>query len=185
MLNRLVVNSEKIDGLSIREFTKAELNHPDYYTWLRDCNNIKYIGRYDYYTNTSFSKVESYVLSLLNSDTDCFFAVYFENDFIGTLKIGHINHINSTGDMGFLIGNTKYKGKGFGTEILRMGCRYSFEILGLRRLEGGCFASNIPANKMFINAGFVLEGVLRKKLKMGNEYDNHNLYGLFQEELIL
>jgi len=185
MLVKSVMESEKIIGLSIKEFTKIELNNPDYYSWLRNYDNIKYIGRYEYFLNTSFSEIETYVLNLLDSKNDCFFAVYFENKFIGTLKLGHISLVNSVADAGFLIGDTEYKGKGFGTEILRMGCRFAFEYLGLRKLEGGCFSSNIPANKMFLKAGFKLEGVLRQKLKIGSKFDDHNLYGLFPDELIL
>jgi RimJ/RimL family protein N-acetyltransferase len=181
----LTLNSEKIAGLSAREFTETELHHPDYYSWLREYDNIKYIGRYEYFLNTPFSEIESYVKGLISSNNDCFFAVYYEDEFIGTLKIGHISLYNSIADMGFLIGNKNHAGKGFGTEILRMGCRYAFEQIGLRKLEGGCFASNIAANKMFLNAGFKPEGVLRKKLKLGNIFDDHNLYGLFPEELVL
>ena len=180
----LAINSKTFTALSIQEFTETELHHPDYYAWLREYNNIRYIGRYEYLLNTPFSEVENYILDLINSNNNCFFAVYFNGTFIGTLKIGHINWINSVADIGFLIGNENYRGRGIGTETLHMGCRYAFECLGLRKLEGGCFASNIPAVKMFQKAGFILEGVLRKKLKLGDRFDDHNLYGLFAEEFI-
>ena len=181
----LTMYSEKKEGLSICEFTESELRHPDYYSWLRNFDNIIYLGRFEYYLNTSFSDIESYVLNLIKSDKDCFFATYFGDKFIGTLKIGHIDLLNSVAEIGFLIGASEYKGKGLGTEIVRMGCKYAFERLGLRKIEGGCFASNIPSNKVFQKAGFVLEGTLRNKLKIGNRYDDHNLYGLFPDELIM
>ena len=184
MTTGLCVNGEVITNLSIREFTETELHNPDYYAWLRDYKNTKYIGRHEYFLNTPFSEIENYVLDLINSSNNCFFAVYFEDAFIGTLKIGHISWYNSVADVGFLVGRKDYRGRGFGTEILRMGCRYAFECLGIRKLEGGCFASNIPAVKMFLKAGFTLEGTIRKKLKLGDRYDDHNLYGLFPDEFI-
>jgi len=180
------VKSEKVTGLSIRGFSETELNNPDYYRWMIDYDNVKYIGRPEYLSLCiPFSKVEEYVVDLVNSNNDYFFAAYFLDDFIGTIKIGHINWENLVADMGFLIGNKKCRGKGFGTEILRLGCRFAFEDLRLRKLEGGCFASNIPANRMFLRTGFLLEGVLRDKLKIEDSFDDHNLYGLFHDELIL
>jgi RimJ/RimL family protein N-acetyltransferase len=114
------------------------------------------------------------------------FAIYekTQNEFIGTVKIGHIDWRSGVGDLGIMIGSKNAQGKGFAKESVKLACEYAFCWIGLRKLTGGTFADNIPMIKCFEKTGFVLEGVKRKELFVDGEYMDHHLFGFFRDEYL-
>lgn len=131
------------------------------------------------------SVIREYVKQLNVSSKDSFFAVYYEDVFIGTYKVGHIDWRCGVADIGIMIGNPQYRGRGLSTQIIQMSLDYCFRTLGLRRLTGGCFSTNIAMCKSFERAKFKQEGVLRKHIYEQGTYCDHILYGLLKEEYIM
>ena len=80
---------------------------------------------------------------------------------IGTVKIGPIDIVNKTSDLVCLIGNRDYLGRGLAKEAISLGNRIAFEELGIRRLHGGMFETNIPSIKAYTRAGWVIEGTMK------------------------
>ena len=78
--------------------------------------------------------------------------------FIGTAKIGHINWRSGIADVGIMIGEKKYWGKGLGTEVVNLITKYAFDYLSLRKLVAGTNANNIGMCKCFFSNGFKKEG---------------------------
>ncbi len=169
------------DGMiCLKEFEENDKEFIQYAMWLREYDNIKMIGRQEYLLSMNVNDIRAYVERLNASESDSFFKVYKEDTFIGTFKIGHINWRLGIADVGIMIGNPEYRGKGLAKYIMKTGIEYAFEILGLRRLEGGCFSSNISMCKCFESSGFVKEGVKREALMLGGAYYDHVLYGLLR-----
>ena len=176
------IKGEKIE---LREFTLNNLKDEKYFNWLRDVDVIKTIGRIEYLTNLSFENVEKYISSLIESDNNCLFALYtVEEKFIGTVKIGHINWRTGVADIGIMIGEKSYWGKGLAKEAIYLVSVFSFNHLSLRKLTSGCNSTNKPMIKVFENIGFKKEACLRKNLLISGGYDDHILFGLFKENLI-
>jgi RimJ/RimL family protein N-acetyltransferase len=171
----------------LKEFSKENLHDSRYFSWLRDVEVISQIYHREYLLNLDFSAVEKYVLSLLESDDNCFFAVYDKEtgDFIGTQKIGHINWHSRVADMGIIIGDKNYRGKGYSKDIMHCALKYAFGALSLRRLTGGTSGTNIAMQKCFESLGFRKEGVLRSQLLINGEYADHILYGILKDEINL
>lgn len=172
------------DKVILKEFTKENLYDERYFSWLRDIEIITQIYRLDYLLPLDFSNVEEYVKSLWNSKNDCFFAVYYkENDqFIGTIKIGHINWRTGIADLGIMIGEKDFRGKGLSEDIMICAIKYAFKTLSLRKLTGGTSALNVAMQKCFEKLGFIKEGVIRSQLLIDGEYIDHILYGIFKSE---
>lgn len=168
----------------LREFTRENLNDVRYFLWLRDIDVITQIYHRDYLLNLDFSEVEKYVNALMKSGSDCFFAVYDKEttSFIGTQKIGHINWHSRIADIGIIIGDRNYRGKGYSREILQCAMQYAFGPLSLRRLTGGTSGTNVAMQRCFESLGFSREGVLRSNLLINGEYTDHVLYGIMKEE---
>jgi UDP-2,4-diacetamido-2,4,6-trideoxy-beta-L-altropyranose hydrolase len=53
--------------------------------------------------------------------------------------------------------NPAMRGRGLGERILRAGCTYGFESLGLARITAAVKSENEASNKIFTRSGFVLE----------------------------
>jgi RimJ/RimL family protein N-acetyltransferase len=171
------------DKVILREFTTENLNDPSYFSWLRDLDIVQTIYRLEYLMPIQFSEVESYVNSVLQSKNDAFFAVYDResNKFIGTLKVGHINWRSGIADLGIIIGDKAFQGKGLSKEIISVACNYCFNVLSLRKLTAGTPSSNLPMINCFKKIGFQIEGTLIDHLLIRGKFEDHILFGLFKE----
>jgi RimJ/RimL family protein N-acetyltransferase len=176
-----VLEGEKI---YLKEFLQENLNDPNYFKWLRDYDVVKNIGHLEYLMPLQFTEVEKYFMDLTDSKNDSFFAVFFKenNTFIGTLKIGHINWRTGVADIGIMIGEKKYRGKGLSQDIIKIGCDYAFKKLSMRKITAGTASGNIAMCKCFERVGFKKEGIIRGQVLIEGVYEDHILYGLFPNE---
>jgi len=172
--------------IRLEEFTEKHLHDPKYYAWLQDKEVVEMIGRPEYLTSFPFCIVEDYVINIKSSNNAYFFALYLKekNKFIGTVKLGSIDWQNKTADVGILIGDRQYWGKGFAKDAVFTASFYAFEKLGLRKVTGGCLSTNIAMHRCFERLGFKKEAVLRRKVPFRGEFVDHNLYGVFKNELV-
>jgi RimJ/RimL family protein N-acetyltransferase len=74
--------------------------------------------------------------------------------------------------IGIAIGDAADRGKGHGTDSMRITLRYLFEELEMERASLGVFADNLRAVRSYQRAGFVVEGVQREEvLREGRRWD--------------
>lgn len=179
--NALTIFGEKI---YFKEFTEDNLYDERYHKWLRDISVVRGIMRVEYLKPMQFSEIENYVKRLWSSNQDCLFAMYFKenNEFIGTLKIGAIDWQSKAADIGILIGNKDYWGKGICKDAVPTLCDYAFKYLNMRKLIGGALVTNVAMCKCFEHTGFKKEGTLRKQNFFEGEYIDLILYGIFKSE---
>ena len=164
------------------EFQAVDDDFMKYVSWLKNYENMKYIMRKEYWLSMRNEEIEAYVKRQNDSECDSFFKVVYDGQFIGTYKVGHIDWWVGTADLGIMIGDDEFKGKGLSSKIMTCGIKYSFDILGLRRLDGNCHLENTAMCKCFERCGFVKEGVRRKAYISGGKYCDHAEYGLLREE---
>jgi ribosomal-protein-alanine N-acetyltransferase len=172
------------EKIILREFSEENLYDKNYYQWLRDLAVVEGLYRIEYLKPLLFGNIERHVKNLLASENDCFFAIYCRatQKFIGTQKIGHINWRAGIGDIGLMIGDKNYWGKGLGTNVLQVALKYAFTTLSLRKLTGGTPKINAAMCRSFEKVGFMQEGVKRKELLINGKFIDHILYGLLREE---
>jgi RimJ/RimL family protein N-acetyltransferase len=164
------------------EFKENDKDFDVYVGWLKDYENMKFVGRQEYFLSMDIDTIRLYVKNLNLSENDSFFKVYYKDDFIGTYKVGHIDWRLKTADMGIMIGNREFRNKGLSRKIMLLGVDYAFGILGLRRLIGQCYADNISMCKCFESCGFRLEGREIEARSFEGRYVDHVLYGLLRKE---
>ena len=56
--------------------------------------------------------------------------------------------------------------------------RFSFERLGLHRLEAACIPTNEASRAVLAKAGFAQEGLARAYLRINGIWEDHLLFGL-------
>ncbi|MCZ2484747.1 GNAT family N-acetyltransferase [Aquirufa antheringensis] len=169
----------------LREFAKVNLYDKEYYKWLRDIEVINELYKMEYLLSINFDIIESYILDLLESKNDCFFAVYTKesNIFIGTVKLGHIDWRASICDIGIMIGDKNFRGMGLSREIIQLASSYAFDKLSIRKITAGTSQKNVPMQKCFEGLGFSKDGQLRKHLLIDGDFCDHLLYSLFKSEI--
>lgn len=167
-------------------FEEKFIRDENYLRWLRDYQVMKTINRLDYLRPVSDAEVEEYCRSVMTSKNEVFLAVLAADTraFIGTVRAHQINWFSRVTDVGILIGDRSYWGKGIGTNALALFCDYLFNRLSMRRLTCGMMANNQGMVRVFEKLGFQREGLLRGQNLFENSYVDHILMGCMREEFI-
>lgn len=80
---------------------------------------------------------------------------------IGTVSLFEINPHHKIADLGIVIGDKKYWGKGVATEVVNTIKEYAFTILGIERINAEIEEENLPMKKVFEKIGFEQDGVFK------------------------
>jgi len=103
-------------------------------------------------------------------------------EFIGEAGIiGYITHANRC-----VIGYNllpEYWNHGYATEITKHLVKYSFEFLGIERIEALALQINTASCRVLEKSGFLLEGILRNFNKYETGYRNVCYYGIISSDL--
>ncbi|MFM7309321.1 MAG: GNAT family N-acetyltransferase [Flavobacteriales bacterium] len=102
---------------------------------------------------------------------------------IGNIKLDQFDWVSRTCELGILIGDKNYWGKGIGHEVCSLVLNYAFEDLNIRKVSLAVYANNPAAIKLYHKLGFQEEGRLRKHIFEGGTYHDKYFMGLFKEEL--
>lgn len=90
---------------------------------------------------------------------------------VGVVELARIDPTNRSARVAhFLLGDPSIRGKGIGTEALKLLLAVCFEELGLHRVSLGVFDFNEGAIRCYEKAGFRKEGLLRDVRRMGTQY---------------
>ena len=82
-----------------------------------------------------------------------FFGIYVADEHIGNVKAGPIDWRHRHSDVGILIGEKMYWGKGYGTDAIKLLCEHAFSE-GIHCLTAGILEGNDGAMAAFRKAGF-------------------------------
>lgn len=96
---------------------------------------------------------------------------------VGNIKIGSIDPRYRNADLGLIIGERDFWGKGIATQAIEMCVDFGFDSLGLHRLWAGVYAPNVGSSKAFLKAGFELEGTKRECVLLNDEWIDCHIYG--------
>ncbi len=93
---------------------------------------------------------------------------------IGNTSFFPIDEKARSVEIGIMIGEKEYWNQGYGTETMRVMCRYGFEELNLNRIWLRVYETNPRGRNAYQKAGFVHEGTLREaEYKRGRYIDVH------------
>lgn len=99
------------------------------------------------------------------------FIVFDLNDRpIGTVYLRDIDHTNNNAEFGIYIGEEVERGKGYGSEALKLICEYGFTKLKLHKISLRVLSSNEIAINVYKKLGFVEEGCFKDQVFVDGEY---------------
>lgn len=141
-----------------------------YMKWMNDKNVTDNIGQTQYVT--TFEKEKEWLEST-NKGNKYQFAIINNNDeLIGNCSLFDLDFINGNATVGIFIGEEKYRGKGLGTETLKLLIGYGFNNLNLNNIMLTVFSFNERAIKCYKKVGFKEIGRRRKNITINNKrYD--------------
>ncbi len=139
----------------------------DYITWLNDPKVNKYL---EVRHIESTLETQRRFINEVNKYTDgIIYGIFCEEVFIGTIKVGPVSFKYLTAEVGLLIGNSNYWGRGIATEAIELMSEKARQVFGLRKLTAGAYDANLGSIKAFLANGFSIEG--RLKSHVLDEFD--------------
>ena len=146
-----------------------------YVDWLNDYDVVRYTEQR--FTHHKESEIKSYVKHILSSESEFLYGIFHEGIHIGNIKIGPINTQHQVADMGYIIGEKAYWGKGIMTEAIRIASGYCKEIYKLKKITAGVYENNKASIKVLQNNGFKQEGILISQVDFEGDRINVLLFG--------
>lgn len=167
-------------NISLRRLEPDDASE-EYAAWL-NCPEINRCTESRFSRHTMLSLIE--FINSVNNDFNYAFAIIdnLTQKHIGNIKIGNINIHHKNADIGLIIGNREFWGKGVATEAIKMCVDFGFNELGLHRLWAGIYESNTGSVKAFKKAGFILEGTKKEAVLLDGKWLDCYIYGLVNHE---
>jgi RimJ/RimL family protein N-acetyltransferase len=162
--------------ICLRYIKMSDVND-NYLGWLNDSQVMKGIVTSGYDINN----LSSYVKKKIENKYTHFFAIILKSNnlHIGNIKLDFHDSKSNLSELGILIGNKTYWGKGIARESCKLVLDFGFRELKLRKIFLAVFENNISAIKAYESLGFKTEGKLIKHVSVeGVLYDKY-LMGLF------
>jgi RimJ/RimL family protein N-acetyltransferase len=136
-----------------------------------------------YYPKTK-SALEAYIKKQIDSPDSAFFAIMTKPDerFIGTAKLGPVEHIHRHAYVGLFIGEESEWRKGYGTEVAVLLLKYGFRQLNLRKISVGANASNTASIRMFEKAGMTVDCRRRQQLYVNGVWEDQVILAMLADD---
>lgn len=152
----------------LRRLTEDDASD-DYVRWMNDPEINQYLESRFY--EQTIESTKAFIRSV-NNDNNYQFGIFLidSGKHIGNIKIGSINHYHRYADIGFLIGEKSFWGKGIATEAIGLATDFAFNTLKLHKLWGGAYSPNMGSVKAFLKNGYQQEGAKK------NQYLCHGVY---------
>lgn len=103
-------------------------------------------------------------------------------EYIGGCGVKNTNLKERTCELGILIGDKNYWGKGYGTDAIKVLLKVIFGELNFRKVKLGVYDFNKRAISCYEKNGFKIEGVLKEELYREGKYHDVILMAIFKKD---
>lgn len=166
-----------INDLWLRTIAPCDITD-EYVSWLNDsgvtsCLEIRH-------SRHTIESTIAYIKDRLRDEDNPHFGVFDSGGrrHVGTVTLNNRHLLYGTADISFVMGHPS-AGKGYGTSAVYAVCFYAFHTLGLHKLTGGHYSSNVASQRVFQKLGFSIEGIRREQVvNMQGKREDVIIHGL-------
>lgn len=112
---------------------------------------------------------------------ECWAVTAKSNEFVGRLQISY-NFKTGQADLGRFIINPVFRGQGLARELSKLAVQIAFSRPMVHRIELRVYDFNHAAISSYQSAGFVIEGVRRESVRVGQEHWNTQIMGILRSD---
>ena len=154
------MNSLKSKNLNFEELVPSDVTE-NYVKWLND----KDINRFIIQKNIKqdLDNLKEYVKKHRDSKNDYLFGIFEnkKNIHIGNIKLAISHPKEKIANIGLLIGEKNFQGKGYGIESIDTITKFALNKLNLIRIEAGFLDTNQISLHCFLKCGYTQDGHLK------------------------
>ena len=156
---------------------------PVFVHWYQDAEFLRLYDAEAAYPRTQ-KQLAEYIDEQQKSAKAFIFAIRLldRDEMIGYAELDGINWAQRAGWVSLAIGDAAQRGRGHGTEAMRLLLRFAFDELNLYRVQLTVFGYNTHAIRLYEKLGFQREGAFREFLHRYGQRHDMLLYGLLRRE---
>jgi RimJ/RimL family protein N-acetyltransferase len=147
--------------------------------WVNDPINRQYIIRY---TPVREKEEREWVEGSGKNNSSVTLGITVKGKLIGSLGFHEINWKDRNADIGIMIGDSRYREKGYGSDAARTLVEYGFNTLNLHKLVWKAVAFNDRSVNCAKKCGFSEEGRLREFVFKNGQYFDEVILSVLREE---
>ncbi|MFD1956336.1 GNAT family N-acetyltransferase [Paenibacillus thailandensis] len=178
-----VFSGQPIEGnaISLRYACKQDLD--EYFAYLQDEETTRLTGSQQHFTREG-TAVWLQKISAVNAEERVDYMIIEKSSgkLIGEVVLNEIDTVNRSANIRIGIRGSGNRGKGYGTEAMRLMLRVGFEDLKLHRIHLGVYAFNPRAVHVYEKIGFRREGVQRDVLFDNGQYHDMILMAMLEQD---
>lgn len=169
------------ERIILREYRKTDLEYIR--EWVNDPEVVDNLSDAFVYPH-SLTQTENWLTAKIEGKGDKGFVIAYKGseDYIGQIDLVKIDWRNRVAEMGIVIGAAKNRGRGFGSEAIRLLQQFAFETLNLNKIELTVHDYNKWAKRCYQKCGFSEEGRLREHFYRQGKYTDTLLMGILRRE---
>ena len=108
-----------------------------------------------------------------------------DHQLLGGISLGNVTRgVTQSASLGYWIG-APYTGQGYMSQSVRAIIPFVFDVLNLHRLEAACLPDNTASMRVLERNSFRREGLARSYLKINNMWQDHIVYALLEEDILI
>lgn len=167
--------------LSLRRLSVSDVSQT-YADWLNDPDVNRFLETR--HSQQTIQSCKEFVAACNENETENLFGIFLKEDgqHIGNAKLGFINKVHSRGQLSLLIGDKSCWGQGLGAEVVSAMTVFGFKQLGLHRIEAGCYEDNLGSLRIFLKAGYTVEGFFPDHIKTDDKFSGCFWLGILNNE---
>lgn len=128
------------------------------------------------------SEHSPYAICEPTDEAACFSVVELPaQELAGEALLWGIDGHNRSAHLGIAL-RPDFRGRGLSIDVVHALCNYGFRVRGLHRLQIETLSDNLPMIKAASNAGFTVEGTLRRSAWVYGTFADETILGLLSEE---
>ena len=101
---------------------------------------------------------------------------------IGSCQLYSINLHSRNAELQIRIGEASQRGKGYGSDAVKLLLQFGFNDLNLHRIYLHVFSDNTAAIKSYLKCSFITEGELRQSVFIDGKYSDVTVMSILKEE---
>ena len=167
------------DRVYLRPIERADIDR-GWLKWVNDHSLNRFlVGSFP----VNRDALERYYESSQLSDTAMFALCLKDNDkYIGNGRLTEIDWVHRSCKYGWLIGDSQYRGRGYGSEALVLLLRYGFHHLGMNRIFTALLSNNKASITSNEKTGLKREGIMRKALYKDGRFHDLVMFAMLRSD---
>ena len=101
---------------------------------------------------------------------------------LGGITLSNVRRgVAQSASVGYWMGKPHAR-NGYMAEAIQLTLDFSFDTLGLHRVEAACLPSNTPSRNLLLKSGFVQEGFARRYLRINGTWQDHVSFAILRTD---